>query len=190
MDQDRKDNGSARITSTGKPKSGVRNGVSTAVDGDQITNTAQTKINTQAESIADRLGESTSAKLKNKGKPRGEGKVRAINRTTGKGDLTGELEDLTDSVETLRDLRCLIEFMDREIQPVLDRLHSEDCRKVFFSDLWHIYKPGILIYAPLSSRVNDNVRNSSQFSFPTSNSFGQLFQMQSRSIHLTTSLSC
>lgn len=68
-----------------------------------------------------------------------------------------EQEDLTNSVEALRDLRCLIEFMDNELQPVVDRFKSTATKKVHFSDLWHIFKPGDLLYAPLGSKSEHEV---------------------------------
>lgn len=69
-----------------------------------------------------------------------------------------EQEDLTDCVEALRDLRCLIEFMDSELQSVVERMKSPTTQKVYFSDLWHLFKPGDLLYAPLGSKSESEVR--------------------------------
>lgn len=68
-----------------------------------------------------------------------------------------EQEDLTDCVEALRDLRCLIEFMDNDLQPVVERMKSPATQKVYFSDLWHLFKPGDLLYAPLGSKSESEV---------------------------------
>ena len=60
-----------------------------------------------------------------------------------------ETEDLTDSLEAFRDLRCLIEFIDVEVKPVMDSYRGVTRRKVSFYDLWHLFKPGDLAYTPL-----------------------------------------
>ncbi|KAL6804887.1 hypothetical protein GGI42DRAFT_342266 [Trichoderma sp. SZMC 28013] len=39
-------------------------------------------------------------------------------------------------------LRCVLEFFDAHIKARIEFLQSSECRKVFFSDLWHIYRPG------------------------------------------------
>ena len=63
-----------------------------------------------------------------------------------------ETEDLADSLEALKDLRCLIRFIDLELKPVVDSFGGNTRRKVFFSDLWHLYKPGDLLYCPLGNK--------------------------------------
>lgn len=68
----------------------------------------------------------------------------------GESEVTkDEPEDLANSIEALRDLRCLISFMDRHLDPVVARYRSNECEKVSFNDLWHLFKPGELIYGPL-----------------------------------------
>ncbi|MCJ1239777.1 hypothetical protein MMC14_007775 [Varicellaria rhodocarpa] len=50
--------------------------------------------------------------------------------------LAGQaIEDLTDSVEALRDLRCLIQFIDQEIRPLLNQIEDGSISKVHFRDL-------------------------------------------------------
>ena len=83
-----------------------------------------------------------------------------------KDQLEEEPEDPTDCVEALRHLRCLINFMDNELLPVIERIQSGKCQKVYFSDLWHLFKPGELMYAPLSSRVDNNVSILNNCRFP------------------------
>lgn len=39
-------------------------------------------------------------------------------------------------------LRCVLDFFDAHIATRIAFLHSSECRKVFFSDLWHIFRPG------------------------------------------------
>jgi len=44
--------------------------------------------------------------------------------------------------QALRHVECLIEFMDDFLKKKIDGLTSPDCHKVFFVDIWHIFKPG------------------------------------------------
>ena len=67
-------------------------------------------------------------------------------------DAREETEDLTDSLEALRDLRCLIEFIDVELKPITDSYRDLTRRKVPFCDLWHLFKPGDIAYTPLGAK--------------------------------------
>ena len=60
--------------------------------------------------------------------------------------------DLTHSVEALKDLSCLIEFIDLELRPVLDSFCGSTRRKVCSSELWHLFKPGDFVHCPLDYR--------------------------------------
>ena len=62
--------------------------------------------------------------------------------------------NLTHSVEALKDLGCLIEFIDLELRPVLDSYRGSTRRKVCFSELWHLFKPGDFIHCPLDHTEN------------------------------------
>ena len=44
--------------------------------------------------------------------------------------------------QALRHVECLIEFMDEFLMKKINSLTNADCHKVFFVDLWHIFKPG------------------------------------------------
>ncbi|KAK7423575.1 hypothetical protein QQX98_001033 [Neonectria punicea] len=46
------------------------------------------------------------------------------------------------SITALLHLRCLMKFIDDEIKPKLEYVNSDKCRKIFFHDLWHLFKPG------------------------------------------------
>ncbi|KAK7994126.1 Mss4-like protein [Apiospora arundinis] len=46
------------------------------------------------------------------------------------------------SITALLHLRCLMKFFDDEIKPKIEYISSEQCRKILFHDLWHLYKPG------------------------------------------------
>lgn len=76
------------------------------------------------------------------------------------------LEDLTDSLEALRDLRCLIEFIDKELKPVADLYHNTTRQKIPFCDLWHLFKPGDLVHSPLGNKLkHDSSRTVSEINF-------------------------
>ncbi|KAK8112601.1 hypothetical protein PG984_013127 [Apiospora sp. TS-2023a] len=50
--------------------------------------------------------------------------------------------DPTLSEQALRHLRSLRQFMDSEIAVKTAYLQTNECRKVFFSDLWYLFRPG------------------------------------------------
>lgn len=74
-----------------------------------------------------------------------------------RSDEVDKVKDLTDGLQALRDLRCLVQFMDQELKPVVDRYSSDSCKKVAFSELWYLFKPGDLIYSPLGTASNNEV---------------------------------
>ncbi|KAF5529691.1 aaa family atpase [Fusarium mexicanum] len=51
-------------------------------------------------------------------------------------------EGLSKSKTALNHLACLLKFMDDYVQKRLDYLKSPSCEKIFFSDIWHLFKPG------------------------------------------------
>ncbi|KAK2729043.1 hypothetical protein CKAH01_10614 [Colletotrichum kahawae] len=54
-----------------------------------------------------------------------------------------EAEEFTKSRTALEELKCLLSFMDSDILPRQQYLRISQCRKVFFSDLWLIFQPGV-----------------------------------------------
>ena len=79
----------------------------------------------------------------------------------GKSDYNAsrdEPEELSGSLEAFHDFQCLIEFMDDQLQPFIDFLHSGACRKVHFTNLWHLFVPGELLYFPPDDRGDSKVR--------------------------------
>lgn len=48
------------------------------------------------------------------------------------------------SEQAYKELCCLIEFMDRDLRP-LGELRSGFVEKVYYSELWHIFKPGEVV---------------------------------------------
>jgi hypothetical protein len=61
---------------------------------------------------------------------------------TGEDKAEDPPERLSDSPKALLDLRCLVGFMDTYISPVVERYRSSTAQKIFFRDLWYLFKPG------------------------------------------------
>ncbi|KAF1973001.1 hypothetical protein BU23DRAFT_599204 [Bimuria novae-zelandiae CBS 107.79] len=53
--------------------------------------------------------------------------------------------DLTRSATALSHLQCLLRFLDVSVVAKRNYLNDPKCRKVFFSDLWHVFRPGVEI---------------------------------------------
>lgn len=62
--------------------------------------------------------------------------------------------ELMDSVEALREVRCLMEFINTYFKPHWKFLDSAKCHKIQFEDLRLIFKPGGLVFAPLGAEDN------------------------------------
>ncbi len=69
-------------------------------------------------------------------------------------------EHLTDSVEAFREFRCLIEFIDSELETVVEDFKARRRKKVYFSDLWYLFRPGDLLYTPLDNKADTDVARS------------------------------
>lgn len=46
------------------------------------------------------------------------------------------------NTKALDDLNCLIEFIDTYLKSRIDYLTGNECERVSFSDIWHLFKPG------------------------------------------------
>lgn len=51
--------------------------------------------------------------------------------------------DITKSENALSHLKCLLDFMDNDIKPKKEKISGTDYTKVHFSDLWHLFRPGM-----------------------------------------------
>lgn len=58
-------------------------------------------------------------------------------------DEEDDPSDVTKSPTALVHLKCLLTFLDFDVADKRTYLDSSDCRKVFFSDLWHPFRPGL-----------------------------------------------
>lgn len=77
-----------------------------------------------------------------------------------KAPRSTESKDQTDSVAVFRELGCLIEFIDNELKPVVEDFKARRRKKVYFSDLWYLFKPGDLLYAPLDNKADIEIATS------------------------------
>ncbi|KAK7959414.1 uncharacterized protein PG986_004268 [Apiospora aurea] len=55
---------------------------------------------------------------------------------------TDDPDDPNQSQEALQHLRTLLEFMDSEMAAKREYLQKTECKKVFFADLWYLFRPG------------------------------------------------
>ncbi|KAH7126044.1 hypothetical protein EDB81DRAFT_203169 [Dactylonectria macrodidyma] len=70
-----------------------------------------------------------------------EGSVTS--ESTGSSGDSDDLDDITKSAKAFEHLQCLLDFIDTTISPKRSHLQSDECQKVFFSDLWHLFRPGM-----------------------------------------------
>ncbi|KAG8354293.1 hypothetical protein FVEN_g7714 [Fusarium venenatum] len=65
-------------------------------------------------------------------------------KDSAKPDATGvaDPEGFSSSKAAMEHLACLLKFMDEYVQKRLQYLHSPSCDKIFFSDIWQLFKPG------------------------------------------------
>lgn len=68
-------------------------------------------------------------------------------KDTSEGEEEEEEEvdsnDITRSTTALDHLKCLLSFMDSYMLARQNYLSSQECRKIFFSDLWYLFRPGM-----------------------------------------------
>lgn len=62
-------------------------------------------------------------------------------------------EIIMDGVQALRDMRCYVDFVDKEVMPLYNQYSGTSATKVRYEDLWSLFRVGDLIYMPAS---NDN----------------------------------
>lgn len=64
-----------------------------------------------------------------------------------------DYDNLMDSPEALRDMRCYVDFIDNEILPIYNRFEGSSADRVKFDDLWSLFRVGDLIYMPASGET-------------------------------------
>lgn len=64
-----------------------------------------------------------------------------------------DFDNLMDSPEALRDMRCYVNFIDSEVMPLYEKFDGNSVDKVAFDDLWSLFRVGDLIYMPTSGEA-------------------------------------
>ncbi|KAL2837693.1 hypothetical protein BJY01DRAFT_40597 [Aspergillus pseudoustus] len=62
-------------------------------------------------------------------------------------------DESTTSAEALKHLECLLQFINTDLNPKRSHLGDSQCRKVFFSDLWHLFRPGMEVISSNGKQV-------------------------------------
>lgn len=62
-------------------------------------------------------------------------------------DNEESINPIGDSVEALKDMRCYIEFVNKELLPFQKKFDGTTPRRVRFDDLWLLFKVGDLVWA-------------------------------------------
>ncbi|UZP38659.1 hypothetical protein NXS19_006475 [Fusarium pseudograminearum] len=76
--------------------------------------------------------------------------VKDIKADGAEGDADDK--DETDP-EALRDMRCYVDFIDKEVLPLYNRFDDSAVDRVKFDDLWALFRNGDLIYMPASGET-------------------------------------
>ncbi|KAK1573261.1 uncharacterized protein LY79DRAFT_569008 [Colletotrichum navitas] len=63
-------------------------------------------------------------------------------RKAGDGAEDSDRMALSSSITALLHLRCLVQFMDAELEPKREYINSMQCTRIHFHDLWYLFKPG------------------------------------------------
>lgn len=65
--------------------------------------------------------------------------------------------DVKEHEKELQGLKCLLEFMDLYLVPVRQRYRSATTKKIRFSDLWYLYRPGDLVV--ITNETKNDTKN-------------------------------
>lgn len=116
---------------------------------------AQSEVSTTPEEIE--IVKEVSVKSEAEGEESGEdGEKDEDAESMRSVDSNAEDQELLmDGVEALRDMRCYVEFVDREVMPVYTQFDGTTAQNVHFEDLWCLFRTGDLIYMP-SENGNGN----------------------------------
>jgi hypothetical protein len=106
----------------------------------------------EAESVVESEGEVIEKAASTEGEDEGESSAEATDDTESLHSVDSnadeDFENLMDSPEALRDMRCYVDFIDKDIMPLHQRFDGSSADKVKFDDLWSLFRIGDLIYMP------------------------------------------
>ncbi|KAL7915418.1 hypothetical protein GGI35DRAFT_436810 [Trichoderma velutinum] len=66
-----------------------------------------------------------------------------VKKAEDEEDEDAKLDNFTKSPAALEHISCLLDFMESDISKRFSYLQEPECRKVFFSDLWLLFRPGM-----------------------------------------------
>ncbi|KAK7755498.1 hypothetical protein SLS62_002430 [Diatrype stigma] len=64
-----------------------------------------------------------------------------------------DIDTIMDSPEALRDMRCYVDFVEKELMPLHRQYDGSSAQKVKFDDLWNLFRVGDLIYMPAANEA-------------------------------------
>lgn len=82
----------------------------------------------------------------------------AVETVPGGTKKKDDSEARSDSLKAYRDLKCLMDYLDSEFYPILRKIESDSCEKIYFRDLWHLYRIGTYVYSPYGSSSSKGVK--------------------------------
>lgn len=99
--------------------------------------------------------------------------------------------DPTDSRIALAHLQCLLGFIDREIHAKVQHIEKERSQKIYFSDIWYLFKPGDEVIEQAGRQVYRviNVQSMGHRVLPPWASWGERGGIRSRE-KMTITLTC
>jgi len=68
--------------------------------------------------------------------------VQSSAEGSGEATMREEKDEFADSETALKHLRCLVEFMDTDIQAKRQYVASDRCKAVTFTEIWYLFEPG------------------------------------------------
>lgn len=123
-----------------------RHPISDLLDSKMTASSPSEPVEHQAPGTVGKDGTTSVENIENRGQSESETRQ----------DQKRQKEDLMDSIEALRDLRCLVRFMDQDLIPTIPNFQDPQVKQILFRDLWYLFKPGEEILIPrLNRKVED-----------------------------------
>ncbi|KAJ8114456.1 hypothetical protein ONZ43_g4898 [Nemania bipapillata] len=70
-------------------------------------------------------------------------RVEGVKQEARDVNVDEDQDEYTSSLTAYKHLKCLVEFMDDNIQRKLQYIESDRCQTVTFSDIWYLFRPGL-----------------------------------------------
>jgi hypothetical protein len=70
------------------------------------------------------------------------------------------LDTTPETISKIKDFEALISFMDSDLAPIWNRFSTagEKCQTVKFEELWYVFRPGDICFAPVTSTLRATMR--------------------------------